>query len=127
MALRAVEWLFVGFLRGGQMSFGFGLNSFSSSVGVSSVVHVFMLFLQDYACGGVFVPCFLQHKCVALLLALVAQALDGMGGGWLKVQVARDVAQRVAVVGFDNGLRFGLCFGFGCLGGAECAQDKAEN
>lgn len=60
MALRAVEWLFVGFLRGGQMSFGFGLNSFSSSVGVSSVVHVFMLFLQDYACGGVFVPCFLQ-------------------------------------------------------------------
>ena len=67
MALRAVECVgflraveCVGFLLGGQMSFGFGLNSFSSSVGVSSVVHVFMLFLQDYACGGVFVPCFLQ-------------------------------------------------------------------
>lgn len=99
----------------------FGAKVFSSSVGVSSVVYVFMLFLQDYACGGVFVPLLLQHDGVALLLALVAQALDGMGGGWLKVQVARDVAQRVAVVGFDNGLRFGLCFWFGCLGGAECA------
>ena len=119
MALRAVKWLFVGFLRGGQMSFGFGLNSFSSSVGVSSVVHVFMLFLQDYACGWVFIPCFLQHKGIALLLALVAQALNGMGGGWLKVKLAGDVLQRVAVVGFDDGLRFGL--GLGCLGCAECA------
>ena len=60
MALRAVGWLFVGFLRGGQMPLGFGLNSFSSSVGVSMVVHVFMLFLQDYACGGVFFPLLLQ-------------------------------------------------------------------
>ena len=119
MALRAVEC--VGFLRGGHMPFGLGLNSFSISVGVSSVVHVFMLFLQNYACGGVFFPLLLQHDGVALLLALVVQALDGMGGGWLKVQVARDVAQRVAVVGFYNGLRFGLCFGLGCLGGAECA------
>ena len=49
-----------GFLRGGQMSFGLWLNSFSSSVGVSMVVHVFMLFLQDYACGGVFFPLLLQ-------------------------------------------------------------------
>ena len=37
-----------------------GSRDFSSSVGVSSVVHVFMLFLQDYACGGVFFPLLLQ-------------------------------------------------------------------
>ena len=71
MALRAVGWLFVGFLRGGQMPLGFGLNSFSSSVGVSSVVHVFMLFLQYDARCGLFVPLLLQHDGVLLLLALV--------------------------------------------------------
>ena len=100
MALRAVEC--VGFLRGGQMPFGFGLNSFSSSVGVSSVVHVFMLFLQDYACGGVFFPLLLQHDGVALLLALVVQFLDLVGGCGVEVQFAGNVLQGVAIVGFDG-------------------------
>ena len=89
MALRAVEY--VGFLRGGQTPFGLGLNSFSSSVGVSSVVHVFMLFLQNYACGGVFFPLLLQHDGVALLLALVVQLLNLVGGCGVEVQLAGDV------------------------------------
>ena len=113
MALRAVEC--VGFLRGGQMLFGLGLNSFSGSVGVSSVVHVFMLFLQDYACGGVFFPLLLQHDGVALLLALVVQLLNLVGGCGVEVQLAGDVLQGVAVVGFDG------CLGLLGVGGGEYA------
>ena len=84
------------------MPFGLGLNSFSSSVDVSSVVHVFMLFLQNYACGGVFVPLLLQHDGVALLLALVVQLLNLVGGCGVEVQLAGNVLQGVAVVGFDG-------------------------
>ena len=48
-----------------------GAKVFSSSVGVSMVVHVFMLFLQYDARCGLFVPLLLQHDGVLLLLALV--------------------------------------------------------
>ena len=49
-----------GFLPAGFHFAGLAAKVFSNSVGVSSVVHVFMLFLQDYACGGVFFPLLLQ-------------------------------------------------------------------
>ena len=92
-----------------------GAKVFSSSVGVSMVVHVFMLFLQDYACGGVFFPLLLQHDGVALLLALVVQFLYLVGGCGVEVQFAGNVLQGVAIVGFDG------CLGLLGVGGGEYA------
>ena len=98
-----------------------GSRDFSSSVGVRICVQLFMFLLQYDACGGVFVPLLLQHDGVALLLALVVQALDLMRGAGVEVQLAGDVLQGVAVVGFDFYL---WLLG---IGGGEYAECEAEN
>lgn len=77
---------------------------FSSSVGVRICVQLFMVLPQYDACCGVLLPLLLQHEGVALLLALVVQLLNLVGGFGVEVVFAGDDGDVVAVVGFDDGL-----------------------